>query len=228
MSQARTIVCIRPEPGLSDTVVKGRELGLTITGVPLFTIEPLDWVNPKREDFDGILLGSANAIRQGGEQLKHLKRLPAYAVGRTTAKIAQAAGFTIQVVGKGGLQALLDNLPVRPIRLLRLAGEEKIPLSPASWQEIVERIVYRSVALPMPDTLPAILANHAIIALHSASAAEHFASECRRLAIDRGTIAVAALGPRIADAAGDGWAEVAVAAAPDDAALLAMIQNMCK
>ena len=224
----RPILCIRPEPGLSGTIARGAEQGLTIIGIPLFEIEPLEWMLPEDEDFDGVLLGSANAIRHGGDQLKHLSHLPVYAVGETTAKLAQEAGFTVALAGKGGLQALLDTLPARPIRLLRLAGQDNVPLSPASWQKIVDRVVYRSSARSAPDQLKARLAEGAIVLLHSARAAEHFTNECNRMGVDRSGIALAVLGTRIAEAAKGGWNEVAVAPAPTDAALLAMIQKMCK
>ena len=39
---------------------------------------------------------------------------------------------------------------------------------------------------------------------------------------------IAALAPRIAAAAGDGWGEVATAALPSDAALLALARQMCQ
>ncbi len=67
----------------------------------------------------------------------------------------------------------------------------------------------------------------ALVLLHSAATARHFANECDRLGLARGSITLAALGPRIAAAAGDGWAAIHIASRPDDAALLAMAQELC-
>ena len=66
-----------------------------------------------------------------------------------------------------------------------------------------------------------------LVLLHSAAAARHFATECDRLAIHRGDIRLAALGQRIAEAAGAGWAALRSAAEPNEAALLALAREMC-
>jgi uroporphyrinogen-III synthase len=65
------------------------------------------------------------------------------------------------------------------------------------------------------------------VLLHSAVAARHLAAECDRLGIPRAAIALAALGQRIAAAAGEGWRELRAAAAPRDATLLALARDMC-
>ena len=67
-----------------------------------------------------------------------------------------------------------------------------------------------------------------VVLLHSAAAARHLAELCTQDGIDRATIALACLGPRIAEAAGAGWREVGVASRPDDAALLALAARMCQ
>jgi len=68
----------------------------------------------------------------------------------------------------------------------------------------------------------------ALVLLHSATTARHFAHECDRLGLARGAIALAALGPRIAAAAGSGWGAVHTAARPDEAALLEMVFDLCQ
>jgi uroporphyrinogen-III synthase len=45
--------------------------------------------------------------------------------------------------------------------------------------------------------------------------------------VPRNAIGLAALAPRIADAAGDGWRDVRSAAQPSEAALLALARDMC-
>jgi uroporphyrinogen-III synthase len=88
-------------------------------------------------------------------------------------------------------------------------------------------IAYESVNLPLPSKLAGALADRPVVLLHSAAAAAHFAHECRRLGLDRGSITIAALGPRIASAAGQGWRAIHVAASPNDAFLLEMVHETC-
>ena len=73
-----------------------------------------------------------------------------------------------------------------------------------------------------------VWAEPAVVALHSAEAARHFASQCEHHAISRSHIALAALAQRIAEAAGDGWAAVATAANLADHALLALARDLCQ
>lgn len=219
------IVAIRPEPGCSATVERASKAGLAIARWPLFDIRPLAWTLPSAR-IDGLLLGSANAVRQAGPPLDGLRGMPVYAVGRATAAVAERAGLHVAAVGRSDLQALLDTLRA-PLTLLRLAGEEHVPLHRPLGVMIETRIVYRTVALPMPDGLAQALRGGAVVLLHSAVAARHFAAECDRLGVPRAAIAIAALGQRIAGAAGQGWRERRAADTPRDAALLALARDMC-
>ena len=228
LEQQCRIVAIRPEPGLSQTVENAAGMGLEIAGLAMFEVRAAEWEAPAAEDFDGLLIGSANAIRHGGVQLAQLLDLPVLAVGQVTAELARKAGFTVEVTGKGGLQSVLDDLDDKPRRMLRLSARERIDLVPPPHTRIVERTVYESAALPMPDALREMLKQPAVTVLHSAVAAAHFASECKRVGGDRGRIKIAAMGARIAAAAGDGWGEVAISPDMDDGALLALAGKMCK
>ncbi len=219
----RPIVAIRPEPGLSATIAAGRELGLDITGIPLSRVEPIAWKMPKLDEVDALLIGSANAIRHGGTPLSALTDLPAYAVGKATAEALEQAGFQVAAIGEGGLQGLLDSISA-PRRFLRLAGEERIDLDLPAGMSMVVRVVYRVATLPLTRDHLAGVADKPLILLHSAGSAEHFAREIDRLGFDRGDISVAALGPRIADAAGDGWSTIHIADRPNDPELLAMVK----
>ncbi|WP_235901099.1 uroporphyrinogen-III synthase [Pontixanthobacter aquaemixtae] len=213
---------------MSQTIARAHGAGLEIKGFPLFEVRPAEWSAPDDLAFDGILIGSANAIRHGGPQLALLLDLPVYAVGETTAETAQDAGFTIADIGQGGLQSLLDKHSGKAIRFLRLAGRDHVELSPPRSHTIVDRVVYQSDATEMSPQLGEALLDHAVVLLHSAGAAAHFANECSRVGVDRGAIRIAALGPRVAAACGEGWGELQCADQPSDAALLALTKNMCK
>lgn len=220
------VLVLRPEPGTRATIAAGTGLGLNIVGSPLFEIRPLRWDPPPRGEVDGLLLGSANAIRQAGSALAAFRGKPAYVVGRATARAAETAGLTVAAIGRGHLQSLVDSL-VPPLRLLRVTGAEHVALVPPPGITIATRIAYESAPLPMSGDLVERLGQDALVLLHSAAAARHFAAECDRLGISRGKVRLAALGPRIAAAAGGGWREVRSAASPDEAALLALVRQMC-
>jgi uroporphyrinogen-III synthase len=102
-----------------------------------------------------------------------------------------------------------------------------VPLTPPAGISLETAIVYESITLPLPEPAAELLRSGALVLLHSAAAARHFAAECGRLAIHRGDIRLAALGPRIGEAAGTGWAALRSAAEPNEAALLALTREMC-
>ena len=195
-------------------------------GEAMFSVEPVGWDTPDPERFDGVLLGSANAIRHGGERLGAVKHLPAYCVGEATADAARDAGFVIAQTGEGGLQKLLDELAGQSLALLRLTGEKHVPLDPPETLRIEQRVVYHSRALPMPQSVADALGDGAIALLHSAEAAKHFAQECDRLALNRSAIDCALIGPRLAEAVGEGWRSVGWPETPDDAALVAFAKSL--
>ncbi len=222
---AKAIIAIRPQPGLSATIDAGAELGLKIQGIPLSQTEPVAWELPDLKGIDALLVGSANVFRHAGQALDRLTRLPVHAVGQTTAAAASQAGFELADIGEGGLQNLLDEHSASPKHFLRLAGEERISLHPPEGTTIIEKVVYRVRNLPLEDAQKAAF-DDAIVLLHSASSAQHFANECERLGLDRSRIVLAALGPRILAAAGSGWASAKAASKPSDSELLAMAKDM--
>jgi uroporphyrinogen-III synthase len=221
------LISIRPEPGCTTTLAAARELGLEAVGFPLFAIRPLAWEPVAPDAVDALLLGSANAIRHGGAQLAKYLSLPVYAVGETTAAAAREAGFSVVASGRGGLQAMLDAI-APGTRLLRLAGAERVALSPPPGVTMIEHIAYASEPQPMCKALATMLAAPAVVALHSAEAAQHFAAECGRLHLSRKVIALATIGPRVSAAAGAGWATVATADEPSETALLAKARLLCQ
>jgi uroporphyrinogen-III synthase len=220
------LLALRPEPGLAATLEKARALGLEATGIALSEIRAVAWDCPDTAAIDGLLIGSANAILHGGENLAALTGKPVYAVGEATAAAARAAGFTVAMTGSGGLQGVLDAIE-GPRHLLRIAGEEHVPLTAPPGVTFAEVIAYRSVPLPLDPAAPLLASGRALVLLHSAATARHFAAECDRIGLARAAIALAALGPRIAAATGEGWAAVHTAATPDEAALLQLAFDLC-
>ncbi|MDP3908432.1 uroporphyrinogen-III synthase [Novosphingobium sp.] len=222
------LVVIRPQPGCNATVAAAAAAGLDVRSHPLFTIVPCSWQAPDPARFSALLAGSANVFRHGGRGLAALRHLPVYAVGETTAAAARAAGFTVAAVGSGGLQGVIDTQVPAGAHLLRLAGDERVALHLTPGLLMEERVVYASQPVPLPADLADLLRAPAIIAAHSADAVRHLTAQCVSHGIRRAPLRIAALGQRIAAAAGDGWGEVAVAAAPSDQALLALARQMCQ
>lgn len=221
------IFTIRPEPGLQSTLQAARDLGLAIIGRPLFEVVPLQWDAPEPGEFDGLLIGSANAFRHGGDDLEGLQDLPVYAVGEATAKAAEEAGFKVAKTGKGGLQSLVEKIRGKK-HLLRLAGEDHVPLELPENIQVTTCIVYSVRATPLTGSDEVSLrAGEPIVLLHSAAAGRHFAAECDRRGLDRSAISLACIGPRVAEAVGEGWKACESAPQPDDASLLALADDMC-
>ena len=81
----RSLLLLRPEPGLSASRERATALGLDVVVCPLFRIEKLDWDAPDPANYDALLLTSANAVRFAGRKLGQLASLPAHAVGQSTA-----------------------------------------------------------------------------------------------------------------------------------------------
>lgn len=221
----RRVIAVRPEPGLAATLARAREMGLKAEGEALFEVRPRDWTAPDPGAIDALLVGSANAFAHGGEPLARFTDKPVHAVGEKTAEAARAAGFAVASTGTGGLQNVLDALPP-PARLLRVAGAKHVPLDVPHGIAITTVIAYASVPLALSDRLAGWLREGAIVLLHSGESAHHFAAECDRLGIDRAALDLAALAPRIAEAAGEGWRAVHVAPEPSDAALLDMVRDL--
>ena len=224
----RPLALLRPEPGWSASAAKARELGIAVIGHPLFVPEAIAWTVPDGA-FDALLAGSATVFCHGGAGLDTLRHLPVHAVGAATAAAAQAAGFTVTRVGEGGLQALLDASKGKPLRFLRLGGVERVNLTPRGGQELTEIAVYRMCEVGLTAAFAERLEEgNAVVALHSAAAARHFEREVERLRLPRAELLLLALGPRIAEAAGLGWAAVLTARRPNDAELLAKAGALCK
>jgi uroporphyrinogen-III synthase len=203
-------------------------MGLDAHASPLFAVRPIEWRAPDPADFDALLIGSANAVRHAGPGLGSLSVLPVLAVGEATATAARQAGLSVAATGGGDMQALVDRLDPGHRRLLRLTGATRVDLDPPAGVTMAERVVYASEPLALAEETARLLAQPAVIMLHSAQAAAHFASEIDRLGCARAGIALAAISQRAADAAGGGWARVGVADRPDDSALLAMAAQLCQ
>ncbi len=218
----RRLFLFRPDPGARHSADRARQLGLQVTTIPLFELEPVEWAAPDPQEFDALLLTSANALRFGGDHLDRIRALPVHAVGEATARAAEVAGFGLASVGHRGVDALLGAIP-QGARLLHPCGEDRrMPDQPP--HAIACLCVYRATPLHPPAALDQLAGQ--VAAVHSPRAARRLAELVREA--DRPSICIAAISEAAAEAAGSGWCRLEAARAPSDAELLALAARLCE
>lgn len=215
------LLIIRPQPGADATVTRIIKAGHDAMLMPLFAVEPVAWEAPAAQEYDAILLTSANGVREAGPKLETFAHLPAYAVGNVTAAAAEQAGLSVTHIGSAGAEELVNGL--KDIRLLWLAGKDHSQFATPASVEIDLRVVYRSAALPIPSDFSEVIMQADHVLLHSARAAQRFSILVAEQGLDRAGISIAALSKNIAVAAGAGWKSAHVAREPTDAALLSCL-----
>lgn len=220
------LLIIRPQPGTDATAARVRTAGFESLIMPLFAIEPVAWDAPDALAHDALLLTSGNAARMAGPRLLGLRSLPVYAVGSATAAPLRESSLDVITTGTSGVEAILEMAQANDHRkLLWLAGEDRTDANVPHGMEIDVRTVYRSVALATPPGFGENVEETDAVLIHSARAAQHFSDLCSALAIDRTTITIAVLSPKIGKSAGPGWHSVVVASEPNDATLLSALQR---
>ena len=215
------VLVLRPEPGNAATCAALAASGLDAIAAPLFALEPCAWDAPAPDQFDRLLLTSANAVRHGGGAITHYAGLPCACVGAATARAAREIGLSVDAVGDHDGAAILAAHSEPGLRWLWLTGEPHSPLRPANGQTLTTMILYRSVALPVAAET---LSRPAIAMLYSQAAARQLA----RLAPARDRLHLVAISAAVGDAAGAGWASLTIAAQPQDAAMVALAQRLCQ
>jgi uroporphyrinogen-III synthase len=218
----RRVFVFRPEPASRRTLLSARGLGLDAVSIPLFDLEKLDWAPPNSDQFDGLLLTSANTVKMGGELLDRYRTLPVHAVGEGTAVAAEVAGLGVATIGTAGIDKLLAKVDP-DARLLHLCGEERRPPSVAG-RTITVVPIYRASERKEVPGLEGLASQVAV--LHSPRAARRL---CELVEAEtRSTVRIAAISEATAAAAGEGWEDVRVAASPNDTELLALAARLCE
>lgn len=214
----RKLLLLRPEPGLTASRERAETMGLEVVACPLFDVVPLAWSAPDADQFDALLLTSANAVREAGPGLDAYRALPVHAVGQATAAAAEAADLRVETTGSGGVEALLSDMP-DTLRLLQLCGRHRA--SSGHVEGVTTVPVYESRQVDRP-TLPDL--SDMVVAVHSPRAGRRL-DELTRL---RATGRIAAISEAAAAACGTGWHSITVASQPNDAELLALAAKLCQ
>jgi uroporphyrinogen-III synthase len=215
------LLILRPQPGADATAALATKAGIETDIAPLFEVQSVVWTAPRADQYDALLLTSANALRHGGNQMAAFKNLPVYAVGSATADAARGAGLGVIWTGTKSADSVIAQAKAdRNLRLLWLTGRHHIVQASLPELTIDAKIVYDSVQITDQTTLVTKLSRPCLAALHSARSAQCFMTICDTHAVDKSSIAIAAYSQKIADTAGPGWAASLVADAPNDEALL--------
>lgn len=222
------LLILRPLDGALQTERRAKDLGLQTVVDPLFAVEPMVWAGPAAQDFDALLLTSANAVTYGGAQLDAYQSIPVLAVGQITAGAAENAGLHVVETGESGAQQMLDQLAANRYRsILWLAGEQHGALDAGERQlHIVP--VYRSRAIALGKKAATCLQTETVVLIHSARAARHLVSEMDRLQIRQDRHHAVVFSSKVAEAAGQEWRSVHTASRPDDDALLSLASGLCQ
>jgi len=213
---SRAIAVLRPEPGNRVTAAAIEARGRIAIRLPLFEVAPVAWEVPDAQDFDALILTSANALRHGGAGLAALHALPVYAVGAATADAARRSGFEVRLVGTEGAERLLADVAAAGVRqALHLAGRERTIAAGGPVAAVVT--VYASTRRTPPDI--ARLAG-GIALVQSARSGSWLGELVDSHGIGRSGIALVAVSAAAAMAAGPGWERVVTPAAMTSEALI--------
>jgi uroporphyrinogen-III synthase len=225
---AAIILILRPQPGADETAARAAALGLEGVVAPLFEVRALEWRVPETDACDALLLTSANAPRHAGSGLADLASLPCYCVGEGTAAAARNAGLVVSRIGPSDGSAVAEMMAADGIRrVLHLGGRDHVGLEHPELG-IAHVPVYASEALDrLPAEAEAAIHAGALVLIHSPRAGRLFAAIIDAAGVGRGRIRLAAISDAAAGAAGEGWADKAIAAAPRDQALLELAAKLC-
>ncbi|MEV4935135.1 uroporphyrinogen-III synthase [Sphingobium sp. LSP13-1-1.1] len=221
----RQVVILRPEPGAGRTAERAAELGLETRIFPLFVPQALQWDAPAPERFDALLLTSANAVRLAGPSLALYRNLPAYAVGRATAKTLEEAGFARIVAGNGDGTAIARRIAADGHgHVLHLAGRTVAPIDAGALR--IERVVVYEMLRTGDDGLAERLEADSILLVHSPRAGELLARHVGPG--QRAFLHLIAISPAALAACGTGWASAQAPEKPDDERMLALAVRLCE
>jgi len=232
------LVVTRPQADGERTAEALRARGHDVLLAPLMRIETVD--ADLAGTWGAVIITSANAASAlaGNPELATLCKLPCFSVGRRSAEAARQAGFA-DVKSAGGdvrdlVRLIVAHKADSKAPLLYIAGEDRaadlIGELTAHGIAAEMRIVYRAATAPFPPALvAAIKAGEVDAVLHfSKRSAENYLSGAAAAGIAREAQAVRhiCLSAQIASPlAAAGAARIAIAPRPDEAALIASLDQ---
>ncbi len=239
------VLVTRPHPDNETTAATLRARGYDVMLAPALHLEPIPLSSESEADYDAVIVTSANALRAVAPQLTDhpLLKLKLFAVGEQTAAAARRAGFVEVISADGDAEALRDCV-VRSVRaaaaketrpLLYLAGvdvsRDLAGELGARGIDVVIRTTYRMapvVRLPR-DICDGFAANRIEAVLHySTRSARAFLEAARAAGVEISALALpqCCISASVAQVLREaGATRVAVAATPNEAALLSVLDR---
>jgi uroporphyrinogen-III synthase len=226
----------RPHDDSERTAAALRARGHEVLVAPLMQVEPVNAAI--RDSWAAVIVTSANAP---GALAVHASRaalikLPVFAVGQRSADACRQAGFTDVIVAGGNVRDLIRLIVERRADatgpLLYLAGEDRAAdlIGELTMHGIAAEmaVVYRAATAPLPPALiAALMAGEIDAVLHfSRRSAENFLARAGEAGITKQALAARhfCLSAQIAEPlAAAGAANVAIAARPEEASLIALV-----
>jgi uroporphyrinogen-III synthase len=228
------VVVTRPQSDGERTAAALRARGHHVLVAPLMRVEPV--AADLGGQWGAVIVTSANApsVIADNPARNALYMLPLFAVGQRSAEAARHAGFTNVTSAGGDVHDLVRMLVARQADakapLLYLAGEDRaadliVELS-ARGIAAEMRIVYRAVAAPFPPALiEALKAGEVDAVIHfSRRSADSYVAGAKKADVTRAALAVRhfCLSAQVAEPLA-GAGHIAVAARPDEAALIELL-----
>jgi uroporphyrinogen-III synthase len=229
------VVVTRPQSDGERTAAVLRARGHEVLVAPLMRVESI--AANLGGEWRAVVVTSANApiaIMESAAR-SALIRLPLFAVGQRSAEAGRQAGFRDVVSADGDARDLVRLIATRVTGggapLLYLAGEDRAAdlLGDLSARGIAAemRVVYRGVTVSFPPELTkALEAREVDAVLHfSRRSADNYVAGAKRAGIAGPALAVRhlCLSAQVAEALAEAG-RIAIAARPDEAALIELLQ----
>ena len=120
------ILLTRPLEDCSNLILKFKELGHTVSHLPVIKIKKVQYKEPNYSEYSAIIFTSSNSIKN--LKLDNInKTLKCFCVGSTTEKLARASGFQNVIAADGNVRALkeliLQNHDKKNGKILYVSGE---------------------------------------------------------------------------------------------------------
>ena len=233
------LVVTRPQADGERTAAALRARGHEVLLAPLMRVEPVDV--DLSGGWGGVIITSANAASAIADNpaRKALLGLPLYAVGQRSAEAAREAGFADVTSADGDVRDLVRLIAERPASaaapLLYLAGEHRAAdlVSELVLHGIAAEmaVIYRAITKPFPSQLTAALkAGEVDAVLHfSRRSAENYIAGAAQAGVAGPALGVRhmCLSAQIAAPLSEaGASRVAIAPRPDEAQLLASLEQV--
>lgn len=224
MTPIRRVWVTRAEPGAARTADRLTALGFIPIVTPLLTLAPLPGALDAAPDPTAVsvlALTSPNGVEAFAPLIPHFRDHPVFAVGDATAEAARAAGFNDVRSAAGDIHALARLIAAEapPGPLLAPGAREPAGDLPALLPDRpVQRLpVYAAFEThaPAPELFDAVM-------LHSPRAARALASDLP-LPASSGRIAICISEAAAAPLRPFDFAEIRIAAAPDEPAMLSAL-----